>query len=103
MTHADTPAFAQPTVCPLLIGRSAMLAALRNAIDALRAGQRQIVLVTGEAGIGKSRLVGEVRGYAAARGVPLVQGACFAQDSACPYAPLLDLLRARLMTQPSAT
>src|SRR5688572_246774 len=98
MTHADTPAFAQPTVCPLLIGRTATVAALRHAIDALRAGQRQTVLVTGEAGIGKSRLVAEVRQYAAAHSVLLVQGACFAQDSACPYAPLLDLLRARLMT-----
>ncbi|MDQ5851638.1 MAG: AAA family ATPase, partial [Chloroflexota bacterium] len=103
MRHADTPTFVQPIVCPLLIGRTAILGALQQAIDALRDGQRQTVLVTGEAGIGKSRLVAEMRRYAAARGVLLLQGDCFAQDSACPYAPLLDLLRARLMTQPAAT
>jgi DNA-binding NarL/FixJ family response regulator len=53
-------------------------------------------LITGEAGIGKSRLVAEAKASIAPRGFRVLQGACFPQDSACPYAPLLEMLRARL-------
>jgi DNA-binding CsgD family transcriptional regulator len=54
------------------------------------------LLIAGEAGIGKSRLVAEAKASIAERGFRLLQGACFPQDSAYPYAPLLDMLRARL-------
>jgi DNA-binding CsgD family transcriptional regulator len=48
--------------------------------------------VSGEAGIGKSRLVAEAKAYAAAQDFLLLQGSCFQLDSSYPYAPLLDLL-----------
>jgi predicted ATPase len=51
-----------------------------------------VVLIAGEAGIGKSRLAAEGRGRAAARGMGILQGNCHERDSALPYAPLLDLL-----------
>src|SRR5262245_51024562 len=87
--------FQQQIVCPIVIGRAPQLDALRQLIDAASGGHGQAVLISGEAGVGKSRLVAEAKRYAAARDVLLLQGACFPQDSACPYAPLLDLLRAR--------
>ena len=44
-----------------LVGRGAQLSSLAAALDALRAGQGAVVTVSGEAGVGKSRLVAEGR------------------------------------------
>ncbi|HJZ46222.1 MAG TPA: AAA family ATPase [Roseiflexaceae bacterium] len=86
--------FAQPVVCPVLIGRAGAVAALEQLIDALATPRSQMLLISGDAGIGKSRLVGEAKTYANARGATVFQGACFPQDQTCPFAPLLDLVRA---------
>jgi len=59
-------------------------------------------LISGEAGIGKSRLVAEVKTYAASHDFGLLQGSCFPTDHAIPYAPLLDLLRSYFSRQPIA-
>ena len=58
--------------------------------------------MSGEAGIGKSRLVAEAKAYAAAQDFLLLQGSCFQMDSSYPYAPLLDLLRASATPTPDA-
>src|SRR5439155_22496864 len=50
-------------------------------------------LLSGEAGLGKSRLVREAKTYATGQGFLVVQGNCFPTDVSYPYAPLLDLLR----------
>jgi predicted ATPase/DNA-binding CsgD family transcriptional regulator len=84
-------------MCPVLIGRSHDLTALRLLVDRTKSGKGQVVLVSGEAGIGKSRLVAEVKTYAASHDFLLVQGSCFPTDYAIPYAPLLDLLRSCLI------
>jgi DNA-binding CsgD family transcriptional regulator/predicted negative regulator of RcsB-dependent stress response len=91
-------AFTKPIICPILIGRTPMLTNLHSLIDQVRGGQGQVVLLCGEAGIGKSRLVTESKTYAATQGFLLLQGQCFPTDRSCPYAPLLDLLRSHLAT-----
>src|SRR5690349_20310351 len=78
--------------CPVMIGHAAQLAALHQGIDRVKGGHRQAVLIAGEAGVGKTRLAAEAKSYAAKRGFVLLEATCFPQDSACPYAPLLDLL-----------
>ncbi len=83
----------RPILCPVLIGRDAQLAALVRLLDRARAGHGQIALISGEAGIGKSRLVGEVKRHAAALGLQVLQGRCFETDRTLPYAPLLELWR----------
>ncbi len=83
----------KPIVCPILIGRAADLTALHVLIDQAKRGEGQVALISGEAGIGKSRLVAEVKTYAASQGFLLLQGNCFQADRAFPYAPFLDLLR----------
>jgi DNA-binding CsgD family transcriptional regulator/Flp pilus assembly protein TadD len=88
--------FQKPVVCPVLIDRVNDLAALRALIDQAKSGRGQVVLLSGEAGIGKSRLVAEVRTEVLARDFLLVQGSCFPTDRAIPYAPLLDCLRSHL-------
>ena len=89
-------------VCPIIVGRTAELTALRLLIDRTRSGQGQVALVCGEAGIGKSRLVDEAKAYAAAQNFLVLQGSCFQVDSSYPYAPLLDLLRASAAPTPNA-
>jgi predicted ATPase len=83
----------KPIVCPVLIGRSTDLTALHTLIDQAKRGEGPVALISGEAGIGKSRLVAEAKAYAAGLGFLPLQGNCFQTDSAFPYAPLLDLLR----------
>jgi predicted ATPase/DNA-binding CsgD family transcriptional regulator len=83
-----------PITCPVVIGRAREFTALRLLVERVRGGEARVALVSGEAGIGKSRLVAEVRATASARGFLLLEGQCFQTDSAFPYAPLLDLFRA---------
>jgi AAA ATPase domain len=85
-----------PIICPVLIGRGHDLATLRLLVERAKSGQGQVALVSGEAGIGKSRLVAEVKTSAASHDFQLLQGSCFPTDAAIPYAPLLDLLRSFL-------
>jgi predicted ATPase/DNA-binding NarL/FixJ family response regulator len=88
-----------PIMCPVLIGRVHDLTTLRLFVDRAQGGQGQVALLSGEAGIGKSRLVAEVKTYAASHDFLLVQGSCFPTDHAIPYAPLLDLLRSCLTSR----
>ncbi|MGN6566107.1 MAG: helix-turn-helix transcriptional regulator [Thermomicrobiales bacterium] len=94
-----SPALQQPTVCPVVIGRGAQLAALDTVLDTVAAGHGQTLALTGEAGIGKSRLVAELRTRAAARDMLVCEGRCFEPDRVVPYAPLRDLVRADLAQQ----
>ncbi len=78
-----------------LIGRDAELMALDDAMADLADGRGAIVAITGEPGIGKSRLIAEVRTRAEDRvRFFSTQGISYAQD--VPYYPLRELLRACL-------
>src|SRR5690348_12116140 len=92
--------FGSPVICPVLIGRASELAALHLCVEQVKSGKGQVALLSGEAGIGKSRLVAETKTYATAQGFLLLQGQCFPTDRTCPYAPLLDLLRSHLAASP---
>jgi len=85
-----------PVSTPVVIGRHRELATL----DALLDGGRGVLLISGEAGIGKSRLAREAVAHAAVRGYRVLQGACFDRDQSLPYAPLLDLLRTYASDEP---
>ncbi len=95
----------KPAVCPIVIGRATDLTALHTLIDRVKSGKEQkgqVILISGEAGIGKSRLVTEAKMYASAQDFLLFQGNCFPTDLSYPYAPILDLLRS-LLTSNQAT
>ncbi|HUG13975.1 MAG TPA: AAA family ATPase [Thermomicrobiales bacterium] len=89
----------QPVVSPIIVGRDEQLRALDALIERVRGGHGATLLVSGEAGIGKSRLIAELRGRFAGGG-PILIGRCFENDRTLPYAPLIDLLRAHLTKQP---
>jgi predicted ATPase/DNA-binding CsgD family transcriptional regulator len=61
-----------------------------------------MVLVSGEAGVGKSRLLAEIQRRAGKQDFLVLQGHCFEQDISFPYAPLVDLLRTFVMRHPVA-
>jgi len=83
----------QSVVCPVLIGRDAPLSTVLHTLGRARASQGSTLLVSGEAGIGKSRLVRAMVDRARPLGFVVLQGACFEADRAQPYAPILDLVR----------
>ncbi len=95
-------AFNELVVCPVLIGRTSDLAALRLCVEQGKSGKGRVALLCGEAGIGKSRLVAELKTEAVAQGFQSLQGHCFPSDRSCPYAPLLDLLRSIFLHTPAA-
>ncbi len=85
----------QSVICPVLVGRDAQLRVLHAAIERAGGGAGGVVLVSGEAGIGKSRLIAEAKRHASASGTGMraVQGTCFEPDRSLPFAPFLDLLQ----------
>jgi predicted ATPase len=94
-------AFDEPVVCPVLLGRDSQLDALRQVAAGVATGRGQAVLVAGEAGIGKSRLVRELAAELAQDGWVILQGNCFERDRALPYGPVAELLRNTLDNPPS--
>jgi DNA-binding CsgD family transcriptional regulator/tetratricopeptide (TPR) repeat protein len=86
-------------LCPVLVGRRAEIQALESALAGVLAGQGGCVVITGEAGIGKSRLIRELAQLAAGRQVPVVMGRAVPASTSAPYRPvteaLLQLLRRR--------
>ncbi len=78
----------------VLIGRQPELDTVERALHAAAAGSGSCVFLAGEAGIGKSRLVEELKLQTAADKFTILQGNCFEQSLAFPYAPWIDALRA---------
>ena len=79
--------------CPLLIGRDDLLELADRRIDDAIGGRAQFLLLAGEAGIGKTRLLGAIRRKAEARGFASVTGSIAPQDRDVPAASILDLAR----------
>jgi hypothetical protein len=75
-----------------LRGREIQLETLRCQLDAVRAGQGGIAVVTGLAGMGKSALLAEAQDLAADRGVRVFRGAGNAAGQVVPLGPLLEAL-----------
>jgi ABC-type oligopeptide transport system substrate-binding subunit/class 3 adenylate cyclase len=76
-----------------LVGREAELAALEQALANLQAGAGGIVTIVGEAGIGKSRLVAELRRGVVTVPLRWVEGRCLSYGASVAYLLWLDLLR----------
>src|SRR4051794_6377955 len=83
----------RPTLCPIMVGRESVLQIAEHALEQALAGRGCTLFITGEAGIGKSRLVKAVSARASERGLRILQSGCFETNQASPYAPALDLLQ----------
>jgi class 3 adenylate cyclase/tetratricopeptide (TPR) repeat protein len=78
------------------VGREAELATLTDLWAVARSGQARVALVTGEAGIGKSRLVREFRRLLTRHGTEALQCHCQPDSSASAYHALTEALRRHL-------
>ena len=93
-------AMARRISSPIIVGRTEELEALLAAAERGVAGETETVVVRGEAGIGKSRLVLELGVEASSRGFELVVGGCPALvDSPLPFAPIVAATEAILRSR----
>ena len=72
------------------VGRTAERAALEEALVLARDGSRQVVLLSGEPGIGKSRLASYTAHRAHAQGAAVCWGTC-SEELAVPYEPWIEV------------
>ena len=79
-----------------LLGRAAEFGTLIECYQRAYAGQPQLVLLQGEAGIGKTRLTSEFLGWAQAQGADVLVGRALQTGGQLPYQPLIDVLRRQL-------
>ena len=84
-------------VSPVLVGRDGEMARLQTAVGRLRSGEPGVVLVGGEAGVGKSRLLDAAFGSAA--DVRVLSGGCIELGGeGLPLVPLVEALRTVVRT-----
>src|SRR6266508_3529569 len=74
-----------------LIGRRAELVFLTDAL--VRGSGRRVVLLVGEAGVGKTRLVAEAVRQARAAGIAVLEGACLPLTDSVPFLPIIEAVR----------
>jgi DNA-binding SARP family transcriptional activator len=79
-----------------LIGRSEEWNAMELARSESAAGRARVVLVEGEVGVGRTRLLDDFVRLAATRGETILRGRGFEAGLDVPYGPLLDVLRGAL-------
>jgi class 3 adenylate cyclase len=84
-----------------MVGREEPLRRLLEAFDIVRAGRGRMAFIVGEPGIGKSRLLAELRH--AVGGSTWVEGRCVSYGRSLPYHLLIDLVRSILGLPFSAT
>lgn len=75
-----------------LVGRAEPLGRLRAALERAGEGQGATVFLSGESGIGKSRLAREVAAHAARGGWRVLWGRVYPVESSVPFAPFADAL-----------
>jgi predicted ATPase len=80
--------------CPLLVGRDDELSLLLRALEAARRGHGSLVWISGEAGVGKTRLAQEIGALAAAGDSSVLWSRCIEADGAPPYWPWAEIVRA---------
>lgn len=79
---------------PTLVGRDREVAALDEALIDTAGASGSLVLVTGEAGIGKSRLAQEASAHARTRGFRVLAGRAVDGGSHIPFRPVAEALAA---------
>ncbi len=84
-----------------LIDRESEMDALKKFVDRTLRGEGSLLLISGEAGIGKTRLAEEVKTYASLRGLKSLSGKCMAGEGASPYAPFIEIVREFVRESPA--
>jgi class 3 adenylate cyclase/DNA-binding CsgD family transcriptional regulator len=95
----------EPVIGPAtpFVGRTGELALLAERLAAAVAGQGSVVLLLGEPGIGKTRLLEELAATARTQGVPLLWGRCYEGEGAPAYWPWVQVARAYVSAHDAET
>ena len=75
------------------VGRDNEMASLLRALGTAASDQGQVVSVVGDAGVGKSRLLHELRASIAEEGIRYVQGRCYEHVHRTPFLPMVEAVR----------
>jgi DNA-binding SARP family transcriptional activator len=84
----------------LFAGRDAEQKVLADGYARAAAGRPQVVMLRGEAGIGKTRLAAEILPWAKAQGATVLSGGAFESGSHLPFQPVTQALRGWLEGAP---
>src|ERR1700730_10637065 len=82
----------ESSLCPVLIGRGHELSTLEDALLAAKRGEGQVVVLAGDAGMGKTRLATELQRRARRAGMRTLWGGCSEAELALPYLPFLEAI-----------
>ncbi|HUR84811.1 MAG TPA: AAA family ATPase [Solirubrobacteraceae bacterium] len=85
-------------ISPILVGRDDLLALAERRIGEVAGGAGRLLLLAGEAGVGKTRLLGAIERQAVAAGFRAVRGGTYPSDLRVSAAILIDLARAMRRT-----
>jgi len=80
---------------PPLVGRERERGALLDAYAGVT-GDGRLVVIEGEAGVGKTRLAAELAGHARSLGASVLSGRCYEEETAVAYGPFIEALRGAL-------
>ena len=78
-----------PMLYPQFVGRDGEMKVLRDLVKEVQNGMRRVVLISGEAGIGKSGMMEELQGDARVLGMQVLQGNCYEVNGRA-YEPLIE-------------
>ena len=85
-----------------MVGRNEQFETLRELLAAVRAGRGRAALIVGEPGIGKSRLLAELRSAGESDGATWFEGRCLSFGQSLPYHLLVDIARSVIGVRASA-
>ncbi len=85
-------------ICSVLVGRESEVGALEDALLAANRGDGRIVLLAGEAGMGKTRLATDLQRRALRIRMTVLWGGCSEADLSLPYLPFLEAIGNYLAT-----
>lgn len=76
-----------------IVGRDNELAQLQQQWDSIQNTRAHLILLSGEPGVGKTRLANELIAYAQSAGAPILRGGCYEYEATTPYLPFVEALR----------
>jgi DNA-binding SARP family transcriptional activator len=94
LREGEAAAPPSPPAAPPLVGRQSEWARVEAAMEGVVRDRRaRVVLLTGEPGLGKSRLLGELCARVRGRGGTVIEGRAFEAEAGRPFGPWVDGLR----------
>jgi ATP/maltotriose-dependent transcriptional regulator MalT len=88
--------FVVQLLCPVVVGRGEEMRTLGEALDDARTGRGSLIFLSGEPGIGKSRLTREAQALAESAGMMTLRGRSAQPERPLPYGALIEALRSGL-------